>query len=288
MPLMFVNHFYKIVLMFNEFVEKILVINIESRTDRLEQIDCDLKSFGIEYERFPAIKDDNGIKGLVLTMVELFKICLEKGYKNFLVLEDDALFLVPQPVKFLDICLKQLPEDYLCFHLGCNLISAPRRVSENILKIDKAYSTHAIIYSLEAAKLILSLLEQEELVPYDILLMNKVQIHGKSYCTMPMLATQRESYSDIEKNFPPWGKLMAQTFSMHTKSIQSMANEIAYCINSHKLNGFEITVDHDKFEIQHPELIGQICDCKKFKYDEAECGCSVKEWRVKWKENPNY
>jgi len=277
--------------MYNEFIEKVFLINLDHRTDRLEEMDCHLKEHGMEYERFPAIKDDNGIKGLILTMVELFKVILERGYKNVLILEDDAKFLVPKSIPFLNEVLPQLPQDYYCFHLGCNLIAAPRRISTNILKIDKAYATHAIVYSREAIELILPLLLRDEIVPYDILLMNSIQIYGKSYCTMPMLATQRESYSDIEKSVPVWGQLMATTFAMHTKPLQSMSNEIAYCIGSHKINGFEVTVDPTAVENfnQNPDLKGKVCDCKKFIYDgEDLCGCAIKEMRAKWVENPNY
>lgn len=271
-------------------IDEVYVISLQHRIDRREQMQCELNEHGIKFSFFDAIQDENGAFGLIKTMRKLFTEILSKDQNTVMILEDDSHFLLPS-VPFLNEVLPQLPQDYYCFHLGCNLIAAPRRISTNILKIDKAYATHAIIYSREAIELILPLLLRDEIVPYDILLMNSIQTYGKSYCTMPMLATQRESYSDIEKSVPVWGQLMATTFAMHTKPLQSMANEIAYCIGSHKINGFEVTVDPTAVENfnQNPDLKGKVCDCKKFIYDgEDLCGCAIKEMRAKWVENPNY
>jgi len=39
----------------NEFFDKVVVINLDRRTDRMETLDAQLKELGIEYERFSAI-----------------------------------------------------------------------------------------------------------------------------------------------------------------------------------------------------------------------------------------
>lgn len=267
-----------------DFFDKVFLINLDHRTDRLEASDCLLKEAGIEYERVSAIKDENGIKGLIYTMVNLFKRCIDAGYENVMVLEDDFKPLLPMK-PFLKYVLPQLPKDYDCFFLGCNLIAPPKRISENILKIEKSYATHAVCYSLSGMKFIMPFLLRDEIVPYDILLMNHVQTNQKSYATIPMLCTQRTDYSDIENKEMDWGSLMAMTFTMHTKKIQNM-NEVAYCNNGHLIDWQPVQVDPTIHQIQHPELIGKACDCGRFKYDEEMCGCpGTKEWRVTWREN---
>jgi len=269
------------------FFDKVFLINLDSRPDRLEISDYHLKEQGIDYERFPAVKDDNGIKGLILSMRALFKDCLDKGYNNVLVLEDDAEMLFPA-VPFLREILPQLPKDYHCFHLGLNLLTQPKRITSNILRINTSYATHAVAYSRQGMEFIYTLLMREEIVPYDILLMKEVQPSQKCYATFPMLCTQRTNYSDIEKKETNWHSLMAMTYAMHTKLLQSM-NEVAYCNNGHLINWVAIQIDPTKMEVQHPELIGKVCDCGRFKYDEEICGCpGTKEWRVTWKENTNY
>ena len=57
------------------------------------------------------------------------------------------------------------------------------------------------------------------------------------------------------------------------------------CKLGHSWNGVVPEVDPSIHEIQHPELINTPCDCGKALYDEKLCGCSIKKWEVKLKEN---
>lgn len=63
------------------------------------------------------------------------------------------------------------------------------------------------------------------------------------------------------------------------------------CNQYHRINGVIPTVNGAIHSIQHPELIGKVCDCRKQLYAmEGECGCpgSDKHWEIKWIPNPNY
>lgn len=199
------------------FFDKIFVINLDSRPDRLAVCDAQMKEYGIEYERFPAIQDDFGVKGLVLTMRKLFRHCLDEGYQNILVLEDDFGWLAP-PVAFLNYVIPQLPKDYKLFYLGLNLLAPTKRVSENILKVEDCYSTHSVAYSKSGMETVMEFLETEPIQPYDSFL-RKWVLPEKCFATFPMLCTQLPGYSDIEKSSPAWGELMAKTFAMYTKNI---------------------------------------------------------------------
>jgi GR25 family glycosyltransferase involved in LPS biosynthesis len=197
-------------------IDKTILINLDERTDRLAVADEHLKECGIEYERFPAIKHDNGAHGLLDSMDKIFKDCIEKEYKNVLILEDDNFFVIP-PVPFLNEILPQLPDDYHCLYLGVNLLQRPVRHSANILRIRSGYATNAILYSLEAMKLILPLITKQPILPYDILLMKEMQqVYHKCYCTYPNLCLQRAGYSDIEKKEIDWGKMCSFTYNSHT------------------------------------------------------------------------
>lgn len=205
--------------MFLDFFDEVYVINLKERLDRRIVIEMELNSFGIPFTIFEATKDDNGVKGLVETMKRLMQEILDKRYQNVLVLEDDCSFLVPQPVEFLKQCIPQLPKNYQLFHLGLNLLSRPIRMSENILKIVDCYSTHAICYSRNGAEFVSERLMSVPVQPYDQFVRSEILPCAASYCTYPMLATQREGYSDIEKSYPKWGHLMAMTYSMMTKNL---------------------------------------------------------------------
>lgn len=65
-----------------------------------------------------------------------------------------------------------------------------------------------------------------------------------------------------------------------------MATEVILCAHGHLIDGQLPTLDETKFEIQHPELIGKVCDCGKLVYHEEKCPtCMGDKWRIVWKEN---
>jgi len=79
----------------NEFIDKIIYINLNKRTDRKEQIEKELNSFGLNYERFEAIETRGfGSVGCGLSHLAVLKLAKERNYENILILEDDFTFLV--------------------------------------------------------------------------------------------------------------------------------------------------------------------------------------------------
>jgi glycosyl transferase family 25 len=73
-----------------EFIEKIVYINLDERPDRRKNMEKMTKPFGDKAIRFSAIKDKQGIVGCVKSHIAVLKMALDKGWKNLLVLEDDA------------------------------------------------------------------------------------------------------------------------------------------------------------------------------------------------------
>lgn len=216
-------------------IDNIYLINLPERTDRLSDSIEEMRLWGMYYKTICAIKDKDGANGLKMTMGKLFESVLAtKWERNVLVLEDDAKFLRP-PAKLISEYVNQLPEDYHIAYLGCNMLIAPERVSENVLRIKAAYSSHAIIYSREAMRLILKHISKDK--AYDQILQSEIQPLNKSYCIYPMLATQRDSRSDIADFDDYWSKpnlrkyldeptrtvkwdlMMRERFEQHTKGI---------------------------------------------------------------------
>lgn len=79
----------------NKYVDKVIYINLESRTDRKEEIENELDKFNIKYERFNAIRrSDYGIIGCTQSHLEVIRMAKNKRYKNILILEDDFIFTV--------------------------------------------------------------------------------------------------------------------------------------------------------------------------------------------------
>lgn len=204
-----------------KYFDKIFVISLPNKVgeDRMKVMRVHMKDHGIEYVRWTATEDANGVVGLLITMKRLLAFCISKGYKNTMILEDDNQFLIPA-IPFLDEVWPQVPTDYHCLFLSCNLLARPKRISTNILQISSSYSTNAIVYSLEAMKLILPLIEANPTTAYDITLMKGLQQqYNKCYCTIPMLSNQRPGYSSIEGRFIDWSAYQAQSFRTYTHNI---------------------------------------------------------------------
>lgn len=203
-----------------KYFDKIFVVSLpnEIGRKRMEVMAPHLKGHGIDYEIWEGREAENGVIGLLSAMHYLFHFAIRFKWNNVLVLEDDNNWLVPfWPT--MDEIWPQVPKDYHCLFLSCNLLSRPARVSKNLLQIGSSYSTNAIVYSLDAIKLISPLIEENYTTAYDILLMKHIQPLGKSYCTYPMLSSQRPGYSSIEKKEIDWSIYQNQSFAMFTHNI---------------------------------------------------------------------
>jgi len=76
-----------------EFIDQVVFINLDHRTDRLESIQKFFDKGNIPAEkvtRFPAVRYNPGIIGAAKSHVGVMKLIKQKGWKNTLVLEDDA------------------------------------------------------------------------------------------------------------------------------------------------------------------------------------------------------
>lgn len=184
----------------------------------MEVMEPHLREHGIECNRWTATEHENGVVGLIQTMHSLFTWAVKREKSHILVLEDDNQWLLDfWPA--MDEIWPQVPKDYHCLFLSCNLLSRPERISPNILRIGSSYSTNAIVYSLEAMKLILPLLEQFPTTAYDITIMKHIQPLSKTYACIPMLSEQRFGYSSIEKRNINWAEYQQQSFKMFTNGI---------------------------------------------------------------------
>jgi hypothetical protein len=73
-----------------EFVDKVVYINLEERTDRRKNMERVTKTFGDKVIRFQAIKEHPGIVGCVKSHIAVLKMAQDNKWKNVLIMEDDA------------------------------------------------------------------------------------------------------------------------------------------------------------------------------------------------------
>lgn len=192
--------------------DQIFLINLAKRTDRLLEATAELKKYKIPHFLFRAIENEKGEEGIYETMQEIFSLSLKAGFKRILVFEDDVQFLEdPKPVMKKIVNDKIIMNTYDMLFLGCNAAKALSRTpNPNVLMVEKAYGLHAVSYSYKCMRKILSLPKQ---VPIDVAYAENIQSAGNCFCTNPMLATQRPSYSDIQKRHVDYEVFLQQRFN---------------------------------------------------------------------------
>jgi GR25 family glycosyltransferase involved in LPS biosynthesis len=203
-----------------DFFERIYCINLSHRTDKWEESLKEFEKVGIQNKvvRFEGIKFDRNLYGYMYARGgcfashrEIINICKQENVSNVLVLEDDIYFR-NDPVKNLDLSLKELKEhDWDIYYLGMNVTtevySEPLiRISENLLKVKSALTTHAIAYNnlcyddilnnIPAGDNIINWLYQNESM--DGWFMRYFLNTKNVFCPNEFLATQRENISDID------------------------------------------------------------------------------------------
>jgi hypothetical protein len=98
-------------------MNKIFYINLEKRLDRNRQMLDLLK--GQDFERIPAIEDDNGYIGCAYSHILALTIAKERKYPQVTILEDDFMFLEGYSFDTIQGGLPNIPFDILLF---CNNI----------------------------------------------------------------------------------------------------------------------------------------------------------------------
>lgn len=192
-----------------DFFEEIYCINLEHRIDRWELVQKEFEKVGIldRVKRFSAIKENDGRVGIIKSNLEIIKIAKSKGLKNVLVFEDDVKFL---DVDVLDILSKSLEQlsiknyPWKLFYLGANTHNKLTKISDNLIILKNSYAVHSMVYNetifdkfINYASNINQITDYNQIL--DVWLSTEVQNKDVCLMTNPMLTTQRESYSDIEK-----------------------------------------------------------------------------------------
>lgn len=167
-----------------------VVLNLDRRPDRLEQVIIELNNQGIEFERFSACIDEIGWKGYNKSIKAIFE---KYAYvDNLFIFEDDCYF----ESDFNRECLQELPNDYDGFWLGSNLQSVHgNKYSENLSVLENGWNTHAVLFSKEFRSWCLENWDGE-LVFDEWVRLYALPVR-KCFVLNPMVAFQRPSQSDI-------------------------------------------------------------------------------------------
>ena len=182
----------------NEFFDKVVVINLDRRTDRMQKLVPQLKELGIKYERFSAVDGKKlDIDPIVAGLRSHLQVMKQIAGQRVLILEDDAHFVEDFNEKFEKV-MQTLPEDWDIFYLGALV---PKDVG--LIKMVNRHwgiqvlTTGSQAYCINPNRLEYFISKLEDYNSYiDIGLRNFAK-DLKAYIAQPNLVTQFPSYSDL-------------------------------------------------------------------------------------------
>jgi len=189
-----------------DFFDEIFCINLDKRKDRWGLAQKEFEKINIldRVKRFPAIERKDGRLGCIKSHLEILKYAKKNNLNNVLIFEDDVMFL-NDVNGVLDNVVKQLPVDWNLLYLGANLHSPLTNISDNLVLLNNGFSTHAISYNKNVYDIFIKkyntmneLILQSDIL--DVWLASIIQNRGNSYLVKPLLATQRNDFSDIVKS----------------------------------------------------------------------------------------
>lgn len=191
-------------------------INLLSRPDRKQHVETQLKSIGINAERFNAIKMKNGAVGCSMSHLKLIETAKANDWEHVLIVEDDILFT--KPSIFIEQFNKFLSnhDNFDVVLIAGNNLPPYTKIDDTCVKVTHCQTTTGYLVKkhyydklIENYKQgILNLIKNpgnHVLFAIDKYWFN-LQEKDNWYLITPLTVTQREDYSDIEKrqiNYTP-------------------------------------------------------------------------------------
>ena len=193
-----------------DYFDQIYYINLDRRPDRKELAELELKDEGIKAVRISGVEHENPAHGCHLSHAKIFKDAIDNGYDRILIFEDDVQFF-PNASKNIKNSLEELPPKWDMFYLGANLDAySAYEISPHIAKLEGAFATHAYAVRRNLFQVLWDINADMSTVHNDVVYANEIHNRYQCYLAMPLIAGQRESYSDIEKKVMSSNKIFQE------------------------------------------------------------------------------
>jgi len=211
----------------NEFFDKIYLINLERRPDRLERAKEELAKHNVVYTIVTAVDglklepsqvlvkstydDAHSIQAISLTLTEIFKDAVAKDYDRILILEDDVEF---HNLHYFREAADNIPKNFDLFYLGAQHKQEPEIAGKHLVKIKESYLCHAIGFGKEAIKYLSWYLLD---IPNEVAFTKIQKFRGNSFCVHPNVAFQRHEMSDVSGMVSNFDELLLKDKSLSKK-----------------------------------------------------------------------
>lgn len=201
-----------------ELLKNTFYINLEHRQDRKAHVETQLKSIGVNGERFPAIKTTAGCVGCTMSHIKCIELAIERKYEYVFICEDDITFTKPQ--LFLNNLERfhqtTIPWDVII--VSGNNCPPYLQVADFVIRCKNVQSTTGYIVHNKFFERLLNnfkagltnlLREPENKRQYAIdMYWKHLQQISYFFMIIPATVTQLESYSDVENQNMKYDHLM--------------------------------------------------------------------------------
>lgn len=186
----------------NDFFDRVALINLDRRTDRLGQFVSQAISLGIDFVRYSAIDAEacgiTGQRACAASHRQVLADALADGVERLFIFEDDAGFDAEFNAKFSAIA-SRLPDDWQKFYLG----SWPHSIID--VQIAGIRKTHGNIltHAYGAKREVFEDLIEASLDPVNPIDEAYSRIHHRiqTYMAHPSIVTQIPDFSNIRNHF---------------------------------------------------------------------------------------
>jgi glycosyl transferase family 25 len=211
-----------------EDIKHIFYINLDHRLDRKEHVEAQLNEVGLKgFQRFNAIKMENGAVGCSMSHLKLLQTALKKDYEHILILEDDITFLDPELFKtqintfFKEQSKKEQLKKGSSWDvvlIAGNNMPPYQKIDDTCIKVTRCQTTtgylvngHYIEKLMNNVKMGLTNLLNDP-TKHTLYAIDKfwfaLQETDNWFLITPLTVVQREDYSDIEKKVINYQSIM--------------------------------------------------------------------------------
>ncbi len=185
---------------FNDYFDRVVVINLDRREDRLRQFESQTKDLGIDFVRYSAVDAQafgiDGTKACSRSHRQVLVDAKADGVDRLFVFEDDAEFR-PNFNQAFERITKVIPDDWQMFYLGSWPYSIIDVGIEGLRLTHGNITTHAYGAKREIFDdLIACSLNESQ--PIDVMY-GLMHPNIKTYMAHPSIVTQAIGISDIRK-----------------------------------------------------------------------------------------
>ena len=198
------------------------VINLRERTNKKEYIEKHFKERNIQYNFFLADKHEDPKRGCLESHLTIIKGAIKKGVDYLFIMEDDCKYIRNSDA------MNKPPDNWDMIYLGGTVHRIIDKKYKGYARV-QCWTTHAYIINLKNKEFVNKLLEMENYEhEIDRFYLEKVHPNFNAYVCDPMIAIQKEGFSDIEN------KEVSYDFMEHTlnglmlpeSSVDEMGNYI--------------------------------------------------------------